>query len=297
MFSAGFVPGSVSNATLGTFTPPAATADIDNHFSHAMMTERAQIAGGNIPREHAGVPHVRHVGPGQGAGGDAAPPGHHDRKLLQSPGSEHDVVPVGRDGVDIAQGPPGRARPESRDRPAAHRLRRDEREPAGSRQALGRHARQAAGVRQSDDAAIRSRDGFRGVRARTASSPARAGGSSSAGASITTRSPDAPTPRLAWEPRFCWTTPATPCSAEASGCSTRERRSSRERSMSSRTRSTPSTTPMSSRRSGLPALHARHGAEPRGRPQHGVGRGLRQAPESHPCAAPERARPARQPAS
>ena len=48
MFSAGFVPGSVSNATLGTFTPPAATADIDNHFSHAMMTERAQIAGGTF---------------------------------------------------------------------------------------------------------------------------------------------------------------------------------------------------------------------------------------------------------
>ncbi len=48
MFSAGFVPGSVSNATLGTFTPPAATADIDNHFSHAMVTERAQIAGGTF---------------------------------------------------------------------------------------------------------------------------------------------------------------------------------------------------------------------------------------------------------
>ena len=41
--SVGFVPGSVSNATLGTFTPPPATADIDNRFSHAMMTERAQI--------------------------------------------------------------------------------------------------------------------------------------------------------------------------------------------------------------------------------------------------------------
>jgi len=48
MISAGFVPGSVSNATLGTFTPPAATADIDNHFSHAMATERAQIAGGTF---------------------------------------------------------------------------------------------------------------------------------------------------------------------------------------------------------------------------------------------------------
>ena len=48
MLSAGFVPGSVSNATLGTFTPPAATADIDNHFSHAMLTERAQIAGGTF---------------------------------------------------------------------------------------------------------------------------------------------------------------------------------------------------------------------------------------------------------
>ena len=44
-FSAGFVPGSVSNATLGTFTPPPATADIDNHFGHSMMTERAQIGG------------------------------------------------------------------------------------------------------------------------------------------------------------------------------------------------------------------------------------------------------------
>jgi len=43
--SLGFVPGSVSNATLGTFTPPAATADIDNQFSHSMMTERAQIGG------------------------------------------------------------------------------------------------------------------------------------------------------------------------------------------------------------------------------------------------------------
>jgi hypothetical protein len=43
--SVGFVPGSVSNATLGTFTPPPATADIDNRFSHAMMTERAQIGG------------------------------------------------------------------------------------------------------------------------------------------------------------------------------------------------------------------------------------------------------------
>ena len=41
--SLGFVPGSVSNATLGTFTPPPATADIDNRFSHAMMTERARI--------------------------------------------------------------------------------------------------------------------------------------------------------------------------------------------------------------------------------------------------------------
>ncbi len=43
--SLGFVPGSVSNATLGTFTPPPATADIDNQFSHSMMTERAQIGG------------------------------------------------------------------------------------------------------------------------------------------------------------------------------------------------------------------------------------------------------------
>ena len=48
VFSAGLVPGDVSNATLGTFTPPAATADIDNHFSHAMVTERAQIAGGTF---------------------------------------------------------------------------------------------------------------------------------------------------------------------------------------------------------------------------------------------------------
>ena len=48
MFSAGLVPGRVSNATLGTFTPPAATADLDNHFSHAMVTERAQIASGTF---------------------------------------------------------------------------------------------------------------------------------------------------------------------------------------------------------------------------------------------------------
>ena len=45
VFSAGFVPGSVSNATLGTFTPPAATPDIDNHFGQGMMTERAQVGG------------------------------------------------------------------------------------------------------------------------------------------------------------------------------------------------------------------------------------------------------------
>ena len=43
------------------------------------------------------------------------------------------------------------------------------------------------------------------------------------------------------------------------------------------------------------ALHARHGAEPPGRPQHGLGRLLRQAPEPRPVAAPERPRPARQP--
>jgi len=41
--SVGFVPGSVSNATLGTFTPPPATADVDNRFGHSMMTERARI--------------------------------------------------------------------------------------------------------------------------------------------------------------------------------------------------------------------------------------------------------------
>ncbi len=43
--SVGFVPGSVSNATLGTFTPPPATPDIDNRFGHAMMTERSRIGG------------------------------------------------------------------------------------------------------------------------------------------------------------------------------------------------------------------------------------------------------------
>ena len=93
--SVGFVPGSVSNATLGTFTPPAATADIDNQLQPLDDDGTGPDRGPDVPREHAGVPYVRHVGPGQGSGDDAAPAGQHARKLLQSPEPEHDVVPVG----------------------------------------------------------------------------------------------------------------------------------------------------------------------------------------------------------
>jgi hypothetical protein len=40
LVTGGFVPGTTTQATLGTFTPPSATADITNHVDHVMVTER-----------------------------------------------------------------------------------------------------------------------------------------------------------------------------------------------------------------------------------------------------------------
>src|SRR5262245_39248666 len=44
VFSGGFEPGTVSLATLGTFTPPAATADTSDQVGHSMITERALLS-------------------------------------------------------------------------------------------------------------------------------------------------------------------------------------------------------------------------------------------------------------
>lgn len=44
VFSAGFEPSTVSLATLGTFVPPAATADTSDQIGHTMITERALLS-------------------------------------------------------------------------------------------------------------------------------------------------------------------------------------------------------------------------------------------------------------
>ena len=44
VFSGGFEPSTVSLATLGTFTPPAATADTSDQVGHSMFTERALLS-------------------------------------------------------------------------------------------------------------------------------------------------------------------------------------------------------------------------------------------------------------
>ena len=44
VFSGGFEPSTVTLATLGTFTPPAATADTSDQVGHTMITERALLS-------------------------------------------------------------------------------------------------------------------------------------------------------------------------------------------------------------------------------------------------------------
>ena len=170
----------------------------------------------------------------------------------------------------------------------------NERQPAGSREALGRHTGEAAGVRQPDDGAIRSRHGLRGIcagphpappalvgRARRAPRSRRdhqahrrhaaRGSGRSAGRDRQHRAPRRHR-RVLRE------------NAARRGCVRRVREHARHAVRHRRCHAA---------RPGR-ALHARHRAEPPGRPQHRLGPLLRQASEPDVRRAPERPRPARQ---
>ncbi len=139
----GFDDTDAEHATLGTFTPPDATAHIADGLSYAIVTERALVRKATFVETTIQVhQYDSHVN-GSGNRRDDPAAGNHHRRLLQSPASSDEQRAVGGNIVDVSK---WAGRPAShQDRQRCHRqlIRRPERQRSGHHRAVQRHDRTA----------------------------------------------------------------------------------------------------------------------------------------------------------
>ncbi|TLZ77210.1 MAG: TonB-dependent receptor [Methanobacteriota archaeon] len=148
----GLFPNVTTLATLGTFIPPDATADIHSHVNHAGVTERALWTDSVFSETTVQVPRIPDRRGPAGCRRDGAAAGDDARQFLQHAAPQHVDVSGGRSGVRIAQRAGRTAPVQSRPRPAAQPVQRHEREQAGVDRARRRQPRPAARLRVRDGA-------------------------------------------------------------------------------------------------------------------------------------------------
>ena len=166
----GFVPGTSRHTTLGTFTPPDATADIADRVGHAMVTERSLLGSRRRGGDDRAVSRVSDRRPRSGIDADGTAAGDDARQLFQSAAAGHFRVSMDRNGFGLASRAWRPAPVQGRLRSASQRLRRHQRQRPGVDCALRWHAGQTARVRRSNRP-VGAQHGCGGVRA--GSSPAR----------------------------------------------------------------------------------------------------------------------------